>query len=337
MKRQSLAQKRAEVAYRNLMSEQHRGGKIHFSGEYTQKEMLEELRKRLANSRRDFKSLQIRGVSFTPYLEIGAEYGLRSALLKSEFKSHGIALDIAITPLQNLPGFANKFRLNKIPLRVCADCHALPFPDNSFRFIFCYQTLHHFPNPLPVIREIYRCLIPGGYFFFAEEPIFQKYNLDFFRRPTKITGLMKLLKTIPILPFVSKIGKTETDFGIYEGTITLDVWRKIISMFKPSTMQIDVFPFGKLTSSIFFSRWSWEQFVLDIFGGGIQALLQKPDTPDKKNSNMLSRMIRYTCPDCKTILIIFDHQFQCRKCKRLFTKKNGVWEILPIQLHTSLA
>lgn len=333
-KLQNLLQKRGEIAFRRLISQQHRGIRIHFTRELTRSEMHQELKKRLENSRRDFSRLQNQGVLISPYLEIGAEYGLRSSLIESKFKVRGIALDIAQSSLEQVRWFANQFKLNRIPLRVCSDAHSLPFPDDSFAFIFCYQTLHHFPNPLPVVQEIFRVLKPNGYFFFAEEPISQKFNLNLFRRPTKTTGLLKFLKIFPLLPFISKIGKTETDFGIFEGTISLKVWRQITQLFNPVAIQIEVFPFGYLTSTLTFKEWSWQQIILDMFGGGIQALLQKEaDTNEGKFKK--NHTIKFTCPDCHIVLTP-KIQLQCNKCGRVFGKTHGILKLLPLDLHTSL-
>ena len=38
----------------------------------------------------------------------------------------------------------------------------LPFPDNSFDFVFCNGVLHHTTNPLQGIREMYRVMKLGG-------------------------------------------------------------------------------------------------------------------------------------------------------------------------------
>jgi len=190
---QTLDHKKAEITFRKLISEQHLGKKIHFPEEFTHTEMLAELKKRLESTRRDFTQLQNNNVDFTSYLEIGAEYGVRSALVESEFGGQGIALDIARTPLEKTRFFAKYFKLQKIPIAVCADAHSLPFPNNTFPFVFCYQTLHHFPNPFPIVSEIYRVLKPGGYFFFAEEPVRQNFNLRLFRRPTKVKGIGRLV------------------------------------------------------------------------------------------------------------------------------------------------
>jgi len=43
-----------------------------------------------------------------------------------------------------------------------ADAHKLPFSDGSFDLIICTETLEHVVDPLRVLGEIKRCLIPKG-------------------------------------------------------------------------------------------------------------------------------------------------------------------------------
>ena len=38
-------------------------------------------------------------------------------------------------------------------------------------FVFAYQALHHFAQPVPVIAECHRVLGQGGHLFFNEEPM----------------------------------------------------------------------------------------------------------------------------------------------------------------------
>jgi SAM-dependent methyltransferase len=43
-----------------------------------------------------------------------------------------------------------------------ADAAALPFPDGYFDAAVCVRVLHHFDDPVPVIRELGRVVRPGG-------------------------------------------------------------------------------------------------------------------------------------------------------------------------------
>ena len=42
------------------------------------------------------------------------------------------------------------------------DAAAMPFPDNSFDFIFCQAAFKNFTRPVQAIAEMYRCLKPGA-------------------------------------------------------------------------------------------------------------------------------------------------------------------------------
>ncbi|MDR6570598.1 Methyltransferase domain-containing protein [Chitinophaga ginsengisegetis] len=44
----------------------------------------------------------------------------------------------------------------------------IDFPDNYFDLIVCFDTLHHIPNVKNVLREMYRCLEPGGHLLLKE-------------------------------------------------------------------------------------------------------------------------------------------------------------------------
>jgi SAM-dependent methyltransferase len=46
----------------------------------------------------------------------------------------------------------------------------LPFPDGHFHLVTCLGVLHHIPNVSHVLRELYRCLSPGGHAM-VREPI----------------------------------------------------------------------------------------------------------------------------------------------------------------------
>lgn len=270
--RQPLAAKRAEVRLRARLSAQHLGRKAHFAQEYTQREMAQILRQRAQLAKREFARLA-RETPLSPFLEIGAEYGQASLVLVNEFEAHGVASDIAAAPLQALPHSAHTLGYSKLPRLVVLDAESIPFPNASFPFVFCSQTLHHFPHPRSVTSEVERVLMPGGVFFMADEPVGQRANLGLWRRPTKLRWWEKLLKASLILPFVSRIGKTEVDHGVIEDHPTLAQWRDALSLFQKVKTTITPVPFGPLGSLEMTSPLN--RLFLFFLGGGIQAVASK--------------------------------------------------------------
>lgn len=337
--KQTLYQKKAEVQFRAIIATQHRGESQLFPEEYNQEEMDSEHEKRIDRTITDFRKLATQNIPFSPFLEIGAEYGLRSSLLSNQFGAVGAALDIAEAPLKETRRYAVKFKLKPPAFSVVADAHQLPFADNSFSFVFCYQTLHHFSDPQPIMKEIMRVLIPGGFFYVNEEPITQGFNLNLFRRPTKQQGILKLLRKIWLLPFISTIGKTEVDYGIHEGTFTYKEWQKILSPFILKRLELSAFPIGTL------SQWSdteyiakvrpnyVSRFLLYILGGGISALCQKPGVHPKKST---LPSIKFICPDCRHLLKKAAYGFYCAACKTKKLRKKSIIRLLPAQLEKDL-
>jgi len=54
--------------------------------------------------------------------------------------------------------------------RVAADMIELPFKDNSFDIVLTNAALHHSPNLLKTLREVYRVLTPEGKVILLSEP-----------------------------------------------------------------------------------------------------------------------------------------------------------------------
>src|SRR5437867_9732918 len=71
----------------------------------------------------------------------------------------------------------------------------LAFDDNGFDLVTCFGTLHHIPNVSHVVRQLYRCLKPGG-FALIREPI---VSLGDWTRPRR--GLTKRERGIPLRIF----------------------------------------------------------------------------------------------------------------------------------------
>lgn len=73
----------------------------------------------------------------------------------------------------------------------------MPFGDATFDLATCFGCLHHIPNVTRVMRELYRCLMPGG-FALIREPI---VSMGDWRRPRP--GLTKMERGIPLRLFRS--------------------------------------------------------------------------------------------------------------------------------------
>jgi SAM-dependent methyltransferase len=96
-------------------------------------------------------------------LEIGSYLGVVSiALSKLGFKIFAADLDIY---MQN-KNLQNKYELNRISFKSIDLKNPIPFPETSFDCVIMCETLEHLNfNPIPVLQEINRILIPGGYIY----------------------------------------------------------------------------------------------------------------------------------------------------------------------------
>ncbi|MCH7951960.1 methyltransferase domain-containing protein [Patescibacteria group bacterium] len=289
--KQPISAKRGEIRFRDKLSDQHFGTKTAFPQEYTSQEMIRVLVEKTRRVREDFAKLNREGVALSPFLDIGAGYGQASLLLENEFSAQGFASDLASKPLLTMNESAKRLGFSRLPHAVVFDAESIPFPNQSFAFVFCYQTLHHFPHPLAVTREIARVLKPGGVFFFAEEPVAQSFNLPLWHRPTKLRWWEKALKATLILPFISRIGKTEIDHGILEEAFPLSVWKEALTPFAKFETELKPFPFGPKGSLE--RNNGLNRLFLFFLGGGITGVARK------KASQAKPTKPHFACPTCR--------------------------------------
>jgi len=102
---------------------------------------------------------QIKG-SQTPrsYLDVGCSRGIITSLLSSTMKiPAAYAIDIMDLNLHNIEY-----------TRVSENACVLPYSDKSFELITCLMSLHHIRNTEEYIREMHRCLKPGGIIIIQE-------------------------------------------------------------------------------------------------------------------------------------------------------------------------
>ncbi len=334
---QPLAAKLGEVRFRQKLVKQHLGKERSIPKEPDRKEIIKILKQRINATRKILKKLKNKDFLLSPFLEIGAEKGQRSMLLVNEFGAQGFAADLSLESLASAGIFAESLGFQKLPTLLCCDAHHLPFKDNRFPFVFCFETLHHFPDPSPIVKEIYRVLAPGGIFYFGEEPVKQTFNLNLWRRGYHLNPLEKFLKAIGILPFLTKIGKSEVNHGILEEEFSLKTWQKALSIFEKAELMITPVFFGP-SSPLVKNQSFWvtpsliTSSLIALQGGGIEGLAVK------KGERKLAkdRPIAFICPDCKKNLAKKEKGFSCPRCQRQFSRKNGVLMILPFKLHQKL-
>lgn len=341
---QPLSAKIGEVKFRKLVTKQHLGEKYTFVDEPTRAQFIKILKPKLKETQKLFSKLRSKNAVLSPFLEIGAEYASRSYLLTSNFKSQGFATDISYDSLYSASKINKNFNFKKKPRLVCCDAYNLPFKSNSFPFVFIYETLHHFPDPKPVLLEAYRVLSPGGICVIGADPISQKFQLRLWRRPNKLRFWEKLLKKTLILPFVSHIGKTETDFGIIEGGFNLKTWEDALSVFDDVEVSVTPYLTSKKTYVKRSSQGSFKvnlktRILLTIAGGGLTAICKKASLIKQKNADLGHLLI---CPNCLSssnlqVQIQKNQEaFVCKRCNTTYQSKKNVLILLENKLKTKI-
>lgn len=334
LKLQTTQNKKGEIHFRRQLLEQlHTNTYPIIEGQPTEKEYMRILKDRVTSTRLIFKDLQKRGVVLSPFLEIGAERGQRAMLLLNKFGAEGFMLDISYESLKSADLIRAPLRFPKMPIRLCADTYTLPFASGSIPFVFCFQTLHHFPDPYPILSEIKRVLAPGGFLYFNEEPIAQLCNLNLWRRDLHLQWYETMLKALGILHFVSRIGKSEVEHHILEESFNLDIWERALNLFPKIEAHLIPFPF-----SIKFSRmrtktagWLKPSFfktaLLNILGGGIEALCQKESNGQRVRYENLFDLLG--CPDCSSTPRLSyqkkKKELSCTTCSSIFVQRDDIF------------
>ena len=90
-------------------------------------------------------------------LDVGCGTGNNTVLFAEAAHANVIGLDLSFGMLTK----ANE-KSKKVPL-VQASADAIPFADDTIRFAFMTEVIHHLPDPYRTVSEIYRALLHGGF------------------------------------------------------------------------------------------------------------------------------------------------------------------------------
>jgi ubiquinone/menaquinone biosynthesis C-methylase UbiE len=96
-------------------------------------------------------------------LDIPCGGGVALRGLRPEQDVRYLAADISEAMLERTGRVAADRDLAQVEYAI-ADVEALPFADGEFDLILSFAGLHVFPQPAAAVREIARCLAPGGRF-----------------------------------------------------------------------------------------------------------------------------------------------------------------------------
>jgi len=333
MKQQSEESQKGEIEFRKKLSQQQITGEHFFEDEYDAESIKKILADRMKKTYNDMASLRAQNIPLSPYLEIGAERCQRSLVMENDLGANGAAVDISFDMLKSCDHYKAAFNKSKVPLRICCDANNMPFMTGSVPFVFCYETLHHFPEPTPIVKEIHRVLSPGGYFSFNEEP-FKKvlhvnlYNAEkaYANKPAKRSKVRKIKTALDI--FFAKKTCNEVDHGIIENLdISIKTWKKTLGLFEEKKVNLHSNAIKKTIDTEMFHPKNRGKYLLAyLFGGEISGLCRKAGHLNVKQTAIQDALI---CPLClknatESKLTPRGSSLHCEKCGNSYPIFEGV-------------
>jgi len=327
MDRQTIDNQKGEIAFRKKLYLQQVQSKDVLDDEFDGDKIIEILMQRMQKTKEQMSKIHADAIPMSPYVEIGAERCQRSLVMENDLDLSGFGVDISFDMLNSCDYYKDRFNKSKTPLRVCCDANNLPFLSNSVPFVFCYETLHHFPKPKPVVKEIYRILSPGGNFFFEEEPYNQMLHFNLYTAPkmysSKNLAGSKIKKIFD--HFLSKKNCNETDHQIIENhEISLKAWKNALKIF--SHKDIEIRSGGFINFKLFNPDSVIKLIAAYLIGGSISGICRKKGNFEQMYN---TRLDLFACPSCRETkkdvhIIKKETYFFCEECKKVYPVVNNV-------------
>ena len=212
-------------------------------------------------------------------------------------------------------------------MRICCDIYNLPFMTNSIPFIFCYETLHHFPEPGPVLQQINRVLMPGGYFYLDEEPYKVMLHVNLYNG-NKIYSeeALKSSRWRQIVDFFfARPSCNEIEHGIIENhQISIQAWKQALGLFGEVRLKLN--SMRDIEVDLSGPHNALTYLVAKMFGGRISGICRKNGKLENKPARIEDLLI---CPGClekgeESTLIKENSVFTCGRCSAKYPIVDGV-------------
>jgi SAM-dependent methyltransferase len=325
--KQQLAHQKGEIDFRKKLYMQQVEGQVVFRDEFDATGIERILKDRMHKTLLQMTSLQKRDIVLSPYIEIGAERCQRSLVMENDLELNGAALDISFDMLKSCNHYQEVLNKPKSPLRICCDANNLPFMSGSIRFVFCYETLHHFPEPAPITNEIYRVLLPGGCFFFDEEPYKQLLHINLYKGKKLYSeeSLTRGKIKRALDHFFSERCCNEADHGVLENDdISLSSWKDSLRDFEGKDIQLKAI--SRIQSALYNPSSYLRYLAAYLFGGVITGICRKQGSDTSQPRSIHEGLI---CPSCRGIEgeILLEHidtSYLCPHCSKRYPTIDGV-------------
>ena len=328
LSRQTLQNQQGEVLFRRKVVKQQIEGEKLLDDEIDAAEIERILRERMSRTQNSLSWMaEHDGVTLSPYLELGAERCQRCLTMENDLNARGAAADLSFDMLSSCAHYRKVFGKQRMPLRVCCDANLLPFRSGSLAFTFAYGTLHHFPDPTPIIAQLHRVLCPGGFFFFDEEPYKKVLHFGLMRgRKIHSRWFRKLGKWGWALHDTFTIKScNEIDHGIVENeAIPLGTWRRALNIF--DEVRAGMHTIKNIHLDLYRPGRGLKYLLAWLYGGQVWGLCRKAGKFVQPSEDVSSALI---CPEClakgvEAGLAASENALTCVECSQRYPVADGV-------------